>query len=110
MEISLFTILKLIFSILSIVVFRYLIPYANLKLKDKKYTSLVDFIGKAIKAAESIYQSLSKSGDIKKAYVLDKAKEYVKKNHIQISDAQFDLLIQAIFTELDTVTINKKLL
>lgn len=107
MDETLFTIIKYVVGILSIVVFRYLIPYVNLKLKDKKYEGLLDFIEKAMNAAESIYKLVAKSGEEKKAYVVGKIKEYAKENHINISDEQIDLLIQAMFTELNNITLNK---
>lgn len=108
MDETLFTIVKYVVGILSIVVFRYLIPYASLKLKDKKYEGLLEFVEKAINAAESIYKLVAKSGDEKKAYVTNKIKAYVKEHHIDISDDQIELLIQAVFTELDGLTLNKK--
>jgi hypothetical protein len=90
------------------VVARYLVPFVSLKLKDKKYANLVAFVEKAINAAESIYKLVAKSGAEKKAYVIDKIKKYAKANHINITDDQIDLLIQAVFTELDSYTVNKK--
>jgi hypothetical protein len=103
---TLFTIIKYAVSILVLVVFRYLIPFVSNKLKDQKYVGLIAFIEKAVNAAESIYKLISKSGEQKKAYVVEKIKEYIKKNHINITDGQIDLLIQAVFTELDKYTIN----
>jgi hypothetical protein len=106
MDETLFTIIKYVVGVLAITVFRYLVPFVSLKLKDTKYAGLVDFVEKAVNAAESIYKFIAKSGEQKKSYVVDQIKEYIKKNNIKISDAQIDLLIQAIFTELDKVTIN----
>jgi hypothetical protein len=107
MEETLFTVLKYVVGVLAIVVFRYFIPFVSLKLKDAKYAGLVDFVQTCINAAESVYKFIEKSGDQKKVYVVDRIKEYVKEHKINISDAQIDVLIQGIFTELDGLTINK---
>lgn len=106
MDKDLFTIVQYGISILIVIVFRYLIPYVSLKLKDEKYANLLSFIAKAVNAAESIYKETLGSGEQKKNYVINKIKDYIKKNNIKITDEQIDLLIQAIFTELDGRTIN----
>lgn len=106
MDEKLFLIVKYGLALLSVVVFRYLIPYVSLKLKDAKDSKLVNFIEKAINAAESIFKFAEKSGDQKKEYVTNKVKEYVKKLKINITDEQIDLLIQGVFTELDGITVN----
>lgn len=106
MDEKLFLIVKYGLALLSAVVFRYLIPLISLKLKDAKDTKLVQFIERAINAAESIFKFVEKSGIQKKEYVIARIKEYVKKLKIDITDEQIDLLIQALFTELDGKTIN----
>lgn len=107
MDETMFTIIKYVGGILAVVVFRYLIPQLSLKLKDSKYANLVDFVEKAINAAESIYKLMSGSGEEKKQYVVEKVKEYIKSNGIKVTDDQVDMLIEAVFTELDGYTVNK---
>ena len=106
MDEKLFLIVKYGLALLSAIVFRYLIPYVSLQLKNAKDTKLVEFIKIAINAAESIFNFAEKTGEQKKEYVITRVKEYIKKLKIDITDEQIDLLIQGVFTELDSITIN----
>lgn len=106
MDETLFTILKYVIAILTIVVFRYIIPWVKLKINNTKDNNLVNFIAKAINAAESIFNFIDKSGEQKKEYVIENVLEYVSQHNINITSAQINILVEGIFTELDSVTIN----
>lgn len=101
-----FDVLYYAVAILGIVLCRFLIPWAKIKLGDAKDTKLVSFITTCMNAAESIFKLIEKSGDEKKAWVIEKIKKYAEDNKLNITDEQIDLLIQALFTELDGVTLN----
>lgn len=105
---TLFTIIKYAIGILTLVIFRYVIPYVKLKLENSKYANVLDFIEKCINAAESdpLFKEIVKAGEKKKKYVIKSVTEYINSNGIKISVDQLNLLIQAIFTELNGVTVN----
>lgn len=105
---TLFTIIKYTISILTLAVFRYVIPFVRLKLENSKYAAVLDFIEKCINAAESIYKNIPKSGDEKKAYVIKAITEYINKVGIKLTEEQVNILIQGVFTELDGHTVNVK--
>ena len=104
---TLFTIIKYAVGILVLVVFRYVIPFVKLKLENSKYADVLDFIEKCINAAESIYKTIPKSGEEKKAYVVTAVTEYINKKGIKLTEDQINILIEAIVTELSGYTINK---
>lgn len=104
---TLFEIFTYLFYILIAIVFRYLIPYVKLRLEDSKYVNVLDMIEKGINAAESIYKGMSGSGEQKKEFVMEFVMKYVEKHKIDISEDQVEILLEAIFNELDSVTINK---
>jgi hypothetical protein len=60
-----------------------------------------------INAAESMTTQLL-NGEEKKAWVKEKLIEYCKSNDkISFTDEQIDNLIQAVFNELDGISVNK---
>ncbi|MDF2950429.1 MAG: phage holin, family [Anaerocolumna sp.] len=105
---TLFTIIKYTIGILALVVFRYIIPFVKLKLENSKYADVLDFIEKCVNAAESIYKNIPKSGEEKKAYVIDAISHYATQKGIKITQEQIDILIEGLVTELSGYTINKK--
>lgn len=63
---------------------------------------LREFIRYCIMAAEEKFKDAIKAGTEKKEYVKQQTKEYLDSTlHIQLTDAQLDMLIDGIFKELD---------
>lgn len=104
---TLFMILKYVFAILSLIVFRYVIPYVKEKLESTKYIKVVTFIEDSILAMESIITEPAK-GEEKKKKALVAIHTYLNKNGIKISEDQLEILFQAVFTNLDGTKINIK--
>lgn len=106
---TIFTIIKYTVGILSLVIFRYVIPYAKLKLDNTKYKNVIEMIEKGINAAETIFKGLEKSGEEKKQFVIDYVTRYASEHNIKISKEQIVILLEAIFNELDGITVNKRM-
>jgi hypothetical protein len=110
MDETLFTIIRYVIGILGLIVFRYVIPYAKLKLEKSKYADVLDYIEKCMNAAESnpIFKEIVKAGEQKKQFVIESVTKYINEKGIKITSEQLDILIQALFTELDGDTLNVK--
>ena len=110
MDETLFTIIKYAIGILGLFIFRYAIPYVKLKLENSKYADVLDYIEKCMNAAETdpIFQEIIKAGEKKKEFVIENVTEYINKKGIKITTEQLNILIQALFTELDGDTLNTK--
>lgn len=104
---TIFILLKYVFAILSLIVFRYVIPYVKEKLESSKYTKIIAFIETSILAMESIITESGK-GEVKKKEALIAIHTYLNKNGIKINEDQLEILFQAMFTNLDGTKINTK--
>lgn len=90
----LFELLKVTIIIVIIAITRYLIPYLKMKIEASKYADIVDWVEKAVKAAEQTITESGK-GSEKKQKVIDFILEYAVKNNVDITYEQIDALIEA---------------
>ena len=90
----LFDLLVVVVSVCVILVTRTVILYLHEQLKGSKYSSFLDEIDKAVRAAQqSPY--IKPIGTEKKSYVTKYMAEWLEKNNMKISADQLDMLIEA---------------
>lgn len=87
-------VIGLAFAILSAV----LVPYIKAKIGEVEYDRFVDFIFKAVKAANQIYTP--EQWQTKKNYVKELVQDYLKENaNINLTDEQIDAIIEGFVNE-----------
>ena len=89
-----FEILKVAVSICVAIITMYVVPYLKELQKDKRYSTVIDFITLAVRAAEQTITG-SGQGKQKKAEVIRFASEWMAKQGIDITDEELDQLIEA---------------
>lgn len=90
----LFEILKTTVIVAVIAITRYLVPYLKTKIAATKYSELVVWVEKAVKAAEQTIRESGK-GEEKKEKVIEFILDYAFQNNIDITHEQIDALIEA---------------
>lgn len=88
-----FTILKIVTSISSVLIVRYLIPYLKNKIKRSDYELALSIVESAVRAAEQTIKGSGK-GAVKKEEVVNWVHNWLNENGFKISDEQLDILIE----------------
>jgi len=81
------------------------ITYLKEKIDNIKNEKFKDYCKEMMEAAETMTDTLL-NGSMKKDWVTQKLIEYTKKKNINITESEISILIQAIFKELDGITLN----
>lgn len=92
-----FKIIELVMGLIIIGV-GYLFIY--LKNNNQKFADFVDWVEKAVKAAEKIFPE-AKSGAKKKEYVIEFVNTVAEKIGVTITEEQIDILIEAAVEDLN---------
>lgn len=85
--------LKVVVSVCAALVTVYLIPYLKTLKEDKRYSSLVDIVAVAVRAAEQTFKA-SGTGPEKKEEVMHYVADWMTQNGIRIDTYQLDQLIE----------------
>ena len=80
---------------------RYAVPYIKMITESEKYSSLLEIVTIAVKAAE---QTITESGQgkLKKAQVIAFVRGWLNERHITVTDAMLDRLIEAAVLTMKT--------
>lgn len=96
----LFGILEAVIVAAVAAVARYLIPYIRERLRQSRYSWLVDVIDAAVRAFEQIIGS--GNGEQKKAAVISYVNEWLVSHHVDITTDQLDKLIESAVNVMNT--------
>lgn len=95
-----FMVLRVVTTLIALVIAYYVIPLlkqAVVKINDEKLT---EFINTAVWAAQ---QTINDNFN-KKQYVLEKVKDWLSKNNIDITEEQIDMLIESAVLTMKNAT------
>lgn len=92
-----FMVLKIVVSICAALVTVYVVPYLKTLRQDKRYSSLVDMVEIAVKAAEQTIKGKGE-GELKKAEVVAFVSDWMKEHGVKISQDELNQVIEcAVF-------------
>ncbi len=89
-----FMILKLVISVCAALVTAYVIPYLKTLKNNKRYSTVIDMVSLAVRAAEQTITD-PKSGALKKAKVMQFTNRWLKTQGISISEEELNDLIES---------------
>ncbi|MDF2881664.1 MAG: hypothetical protein K0R54_2221 [Clostridiaceae bacterium] len=94
-----YQILTLVFSILSLVLTYFFVPWLKAKIGNEKLANIEMWVDVAVAAAEQIFKAAGTTGQgtAKKIYVI----EFLKGKGITITDQELDALIEAAVFEIN---------
>lgn len=98
---TLFNIIVNCIPILAMIVTGVLIPLIISKLGNEKLTTIILWVGRGIKAAEMLFFPEAKSGEAKKAYVIDFIDNLFNKRKVVITREQIEILIESAVAEMN---------
>lgn len=90
-----FEVCRLIATIIGLVLAYYIIPALKTMIKEHTSNDIIEFTRLCVYAAEQIYRSAEKSGNIKKKYVEERVADWLNDNGVSISADQIDVLIES---------------
>jgi LL-H family phage holin len=97
---TLFNVIIGLIPVLATIITGFVIPLILSKLGAEKLTTIVKWVGYAVSAAEMIFPE-AKSGEAKKAYVIDFIDKMFNKKKVIISKEQITILIESIVAEIN---------
>ena len=96
----LFNIVIAMIPVIGLVITGFIIPLIVSKLGAEKLAVIVKWIGYGVNAAEAIFQE-AKSGESKKAYVIEFINKMFNKNKVVITKEQIEILIESVVHEMN---------
>jgi LL-H family phage holin len=97
---TLFQIIVATIPVIGLIITGFIVPLLLSKLGAEKLALIVKWVGYAVNAAEMIFDT-EKSGENKKAYVVDFIDTMFNKNKIVINKEQISVLIESVVAEMN---------
>jgi hypothetical protein len=96
----LFNVIIGLIPVVATIITGFLIPLIVSKLGSEKLATIIKWIGYCVKAAEMIYPE-AKSGEAKKAYVIEFINNMFNKKKVVITKEQISILIESVVAEIN---------
>jgi LL-H family phage holin len=87
-------ILKIVISVCAALITYYVIPYIKALREDARWSSVIEIVEIAVRAAEQAIKG-SGQGALKKAEVLSVVTDWLKKHGIELTEDELDQIIEA---------------
>lgn len=96
----LFNVIIGLIPVVATIITGFLIPLILSKLGTEKLATIVKWVGYAVSAAEMLFPE-AKTGEQKKAYVVDFIDKMFNKTKVVITKEQIEILIESVVAEIN---------
>jgi len=97
---TLFNIIIMLIPVLATVITTVVIPLILSKIGAEKLALIIKWVGRGVQAAEMLFPE-AKSGEAKKAYVINFIDKMFNKNKVVITKEQIEVLIESVVAEIN---------
>ena len=93
-----FEVVKLVVMVVALLIGRYVIPWIKAKMETEKVQHIAYWVKMAVLMAQQVYGD--ESGADRKDIVLSFIKQFLAEKHLEISDEELDILIEAAVKQM----------